>query len=1095
MESDIRRALDRVESSSGAIKVRVDTNGVRRQGDEAGREFASRFTSRFTSASQREGANAGREFARRFESAADAHPASSAGVSFGGSFGKIAGGAAVAGFVASLAIGLGKGVVAVASDAADEFRHVFETGLDFSKTLNNFQGVTRATTDQMAQMQKTARALGSDTTLAGASSSDAALAMTELAKAGFTVDQSMTAARGTLELATAGQIDAAKAAEIQSNAMNAFGIDATQAAHVADLFANAAVASSADIPDLGIALQQVGGIAHGFGENLDDTIAALGIFANAGVKGSDAGTLLKTTMQSITDQSNPAQGAIQELGLSLYKLNEQTGDKQFVGFRELFRQLDEARHRAGMTSEKFQALTNVLFGSDAMRSAMLGNADAFDKMLNDIEHVGGASELAASQMQGLPGAVESFNNTVEGIRLDIFDKFGPALAEPLNDFITYLSQHKDEVVDFFVTIGGAALTMAKVVVSSIRDSAGILGDLASAVGLDDFAKSLHFVEEASGKAVDSLGRAENGLEEYGRRAAEAKKVTDTLGDSAKALTVVGAGVLIDVKDNTPATEAKLNALGIHLHALANDPTRLELVADTEEGKRALDAFRAQQAGEPLKVGVYADLGQANADMQKFFGTWRSAVLPINPGTLPPPASTSPLPGVPFAFPPKPRATGGLFSAMPSNAMIQPATEGLIQWAEPTTGGEAFIPLAGGQRSVDIWAQTGHLLGMFDQGGFRGLPGGPGDFVVTPDNVMTAVQFAESVSGNAGYGPSAGPTLFDCSGFMSAIYGILTGKSMPTGQRYFTTEADFTKLGFVAGYDPSSPFNIGVHHGGPGGGHMAGNLMGYNVESGGGHGGPLLGPGAAGPTDSQFEEQYHLPGSMAGAYAQTYGSVDPKQLREAQERVADADARLAIQQKQLDELKADASESQRMQQKADVDKAKREAADARADLAEVQRGKPQKDGSSKGGSSGPGGEDLGSAIFSGFLQSMGFDGSVFSNPFEWPNVKSGIAAVNFGGSLLKAYLGQGQDDGSSASGGGGFSLPGLPGLSNLIPSSPQALTPADSAHAGSGALPGPAGPAVVVNGDVGMDPRAFTQRVDAAQNQALRRSGLDAVRPG
>jgi TP901 family phage tail tape measure protein len=375
--------------------------------------------------------------------------------SMGGSAGKAFVGGAVAAIVAG-------GLIAAGAKAAgmvvDGFKSVMDTGIDFSKTVNNFQGVTQSTAGQTAQMSNAARALGADTSMAGVSASDAAKAMTELAKAGFTVDEAVSSARGTMQLATAAQIDAASAAEIQANAINAFGLSADDASHVADVLANAAVGSSADIPDLGQALQQVGGVAKGFGNDIESTVAALGMFANAGIKGSDAGTLLKTTLQSITDKGNPAQEAIKNLGLSLYDFD--TG--QFVGFRELFRQLDEAKKR--MSPQQFQAESNVLFGTDAMRAAMLGTVADFDTMANTIGRVGTAANMAKAQMQGWPGIVEGVDNTVESLKLSLYDmfntpagqQFGQSMLKSMDGLVDWVDTHKPEILGFisdFVSMG------------------------------------------------------------------------------------------------------------------------------------------------------------------------------------------------------------------------------------------------------------------------------------------------------------------------------------------------------------------------------------------------------------------------------------------------------------------------------------------------------------------------------------------------------------------------------------------------------------------------------------------------------------------
>jgi TP901 family phage tail tape measure protein len=1170
MEADIRRALQRVERDAN-INPRIDQSRFRSQADNAGRDFASRFNSASSRGMSSSGASVGKAF-------------------LGG----------LAGFLT------GSGITNIAQSAAhtmvDQFRSIFETGLDFSRTLNNFQGVTRATTAEMAKMQAAARALGSDTTLAGASSSDAALAMTELAKAGFSVNEAITAARGTLELATAGQIDAAKAAEIQSNAMNAFGLNAESAAHTADLFANAAVASSADIPDLGLALQQVGGIAHGFGENLDDTIAALGIFANAGIKGSDAGTLLKTTLQSITDQGNPAQGAIEALNLQLYNFDTH----QFVGFRELFRQLDEAKKR--MSPEEFQAETNILFGSDAARAAMLGNADAFDEMLNKIEQVGGASDLASSQMQGLPGAVEAFKNSVEGIQLSVFDALGPTATDSLNQLVQWIGTHQPEIINFFTTVATASLDTGaaiarfsqvslEVLGAFAESSAGLLGKVVDALGsgtreigmlllnvpgMKDIGASLvmagakaevagtgmqHLGDEARREA-DVLGTLAGGLENTSSKisdagakaeasAAQTRLYKESFAQLAGAVELVPGTKDIILKDNSPEVMQKLRDLGFTVTNLPDGRLTVRLEYRDQKG----NLIDPSQLNAPVRApaipgDTYRGPGRAAGGSIFGPGTGTSDSVPIMASAgehMWTAAEVKAVGGQANMYRLRALARKGAFRRFAGGgdiwALANVASDGdpfgsggqrtrrrIIWWGgpdDPPIGHtpdmpQDILPIPGkpGQAPPNIfggspgeWPPNNDFplpgdprwiwrhnrrgvggLGFRDGGAIEDLPTSPGDYVVTPENIMSALEFAQGVNGNPYQFGGTGP-LYDCSGFMSTIYGILTGKPLPEGQRYFSTESDFTKLGFLKGYDPDSPFNIGVHHGGPGGGHTAGTLAGYNVESGGAAGFTQFGGSAAGANDPQFEEQYHLPGSLSSMYSQngSWDAPSEKQVREAEERVRDADQRLAVQEQQLRELKADAKESQRLQAQADVDKAKREAADARADLEETKRGKP-KEGTQRGSSASSGsglGENLGQSIISGMLQTLGLDGSVFSNPLEWPNIKSLMAGLNFGGSLLKASLSE-DETGSTTSMSGGGSIPGIGGLPNIAdfikPIGPGSTAPVGTpaSGVGTGPAPGPA-PAVVVQGNVGMDPRAFTQRVEGAQNQSWRKN-MTSVRP-
>ncbi|GAS94434.1 Gp20 [Mycolicibacterium canariasense] len=899
-------------------------------------------------------------------------------------FGKGAGGAFVVGAVAAI----GAGALLEAGEKAaglvlKGFESIIDEGLDFSKTMNNFQGVTRAAPEEMAKMQHAARALGADTTLAGASASGAAEAMTELAKAGFTVDQAIGAARGTLELATAGQIESAQAAEIQANAMNAFGLSADSAAHTADVLANAAIASSADIPDLAQALQQVGGVAQGFGENLDDTVAALAMFANAGIKGSDAGTLLKTTMQSITDQGAPAQEAIHTLGLELYKLNDQ-GQNQFVGFRELFRQLDEAKKRIN-DPEIFQAQTNILFGSDAMRSAMLGNAQAFDDMIGKLQRVGAAGEMANAQMQGLPGAVESFKNTTESIKLDAFEALGPALTGGLNAFVDWLTKHKGEVVQFFVTMGDAALRMGQIVAGAVGDAAGVLGTLAGAVGLDDMSQSLKFVAQSSDEAVNAMGRARLGLELYGKRTAEAKKFTDGLGDAVKNLKADGENVLLDVKDNTPEVRARLDAMHLQLGAIADDPTHLRILPMTKEATDQLEAWRYEQSGESISPTVHPELGQANAEMKQFLDTWSNAVIKPEvrvPGQSSP---TGPIlaPGIPIA----PRAQGGIDSIGSTAHIGSPEyPNGLVRYREPSTGGEAYIPLKGGQRSVDIWEETGRRLGVWamDAGGF--LPPSVGsEHGLQTDTIWLARAISSAFPQISNIGGWRPPDGFNEHSSGSAVDVMVPNAGTPDGRALGDQIARFALSSGLADYvlwqqtqwnadGSSKPM---ADRGSPTQNHMDH----VHVHSKGG-GAPAAG------------QQYVMPAGLTGTPGGGYNlggtagidpetgesgtyTQDPKQVREATQRVTRADQRVAELEQRKRELKADAKESERLALENDIANAKEDAQDARDDLAAAQKGKFKANKAGKG-VNGKGNElDPVGGIFGSFLkETFGLDGSVF-----------------------------------------------------------------------------------------------------------------------
>lgn len=309
-----------------------------------------------------------------------------------------------------------KGVLGVGAFAAAG-KKILELGNDYTNSMNIMAAVSGATDTQLAAVSERAKQLGVDVTLPATSASDAALAMSELAKGGFSVEQAMAAAKGTLQLAAAAQVDAAEAATIQSQALQAFGLDANHAAHVADVLAGAANASSADIQGVAYALQASGTVAKQFGLTVDDTATAIAMFANAGIKGSDAGTLLKTSMLALTDQGKPAQAAIEELGLTVY---DQEG--KFVGLSSLMGQLNKAAQ--GMTKEQYDAATAVLFGSDAIRFAGIAaekGSGYFEDLRDKVSRQGQAAEVAEAKTRGLPGAISQVSNALEDVAMKLYD--------------------------------------------------------------------------------------------------------------------------------------------------------------------------------------------------------------------------------------------------------------------------------------------------------------------------------------------------------------------------------------------------------------------------------------------------------------------------------------------------------------------------------------------------------------------------------------------------------------------------------------------------------------------------------------------------
>lgn len=494
----------------------------------------------------------------------------------------------------------------VAFGAATAFSEIVSLGNDLTNTLNTMQSVSSATASEMAAVSARAKELGNDISLSNTSATDAAAAMTELAKGGFTVQQAMDGAKGTLQLAAAAGIDAAAAATIQSQALQAFGLDANYAATAADVLANAANASSAEITDISAGLQQSGAVANQFGLTIEDTAATLGVLSNAGIAGSDAGTLLKSALLAITDQGKPAQAAIEELGLSLYDTNG-----QFVGMSSLFGQLDAAA--ASMTPELYQAATATLFGSDAMRlagvAAEQGQA-GYDKMHTAIERQGAAAEVAAAKSKGLPGAMASIQNSAETLALELYDLIDGPMEQYARAGAEKLNGASGDIVDAFKSVGSTVAPVIGVLGSAATAIASLPGPVLAATGALVALRVTGVGSALAGAVTATTAATSRFTTAMAAQAFAAAAAGRQMGLLGAATAVAGARVGTGAK-------AVLSAFG--------GPWMLGIVAAGAAVFAINNEFKNLEAQQDAITGSARDISAAQRDMAKAFQESNGAV--------------------------------------------------------------------------------------------------------------------------------------------------------------------------------------------------------------------------------------------------------------------------------------------------------------------------------------------------------------------------------------------------------------------------------------------------------------------------------------
>lgn len=321
-----------------------------------------------------------------------------------------------AGFGGQLSGVIGAGLVA---GLAGFTAAAINTRAQFSKSMNTVQAVTNVSEGAMARLEKQAIDLGKSTVF---SANEAADAMLELAKAGIKpADIEAGALKGTLKLAAAAGTDMATAATIAGNALNTFGLKGRDMNKVANALAGGANASTASVESLGDALSQVGPGAVNAGLDINETVGALAAFDSAGIKGSDAGTSLKTMLANLAPQTDKARGAMKKLGIDFTN-----ADGSFKSLTDVAGILQEKL--GGLSEEQKVTALNTLFGSDASRAAsvlMKEGADGIGKYIKATKDQRAADRAAEAGMKGLAGAIERLKGSWETFLL----QFGTGLEK------------------------------------------------------------------------------------------------------------------------------------------------------------------------------------------------------------------------------------------------------------------------------------------------------------------------------------------------------------------------------------------------------------------------------------------------------------------------------------------------------------------------------------------------------------------------------------------------------------------------------------------------------------------------------------------
>lgn len=509
----------------------------------------------------------------------------------------------------------------IAAAAVTAFSKSVQSASGLQTNLNVFAETTGATAEQLKLAGEQAKILGRDITLPAVSATDAASAFTELGKAGLSVEDSLAGARGVLQLATAAQIDNAEATELAASALNSFGLAGNQAVHVADLLTGAANEAQGSISDMGIALQQSSAAARQVGVGLEDTVTILTLLARNGLRGSDAGTSLRTAFLRLIRPTKQASELLDQLNV---RIRDSQGDVRPQVFADLGVALE------GLTRAQRDATLATIFGQDAFRAAAIlarEGVEGFDRVSVAINKEGLAADLAGARTKGFSGQIESLKNNLDTLGTTLGAVAIPLLSgliTQFNDVVAVANQAGDSVTKFTDSLPGAGggggrgsqlfgflkggplkqipelEKQSKALFDTIREGQDISFTKLPTDQLDDLQKKFRTsaasaIKLSAALKSTNLGFASGDLSGQERALSNLKAIEKQ---------IKGSG------EHAQELRQQLNGVERLVIALGRAPTPLELEMFFAEGglnPEKLDKIRKGLIANPFKVPIEVDL--------------------------------------------------------------------------------------------------------------------------------------------------------------------------------------------------------------------------------------------------------------------------------------------------------------------------------------------------------------------------------------------------------------------------------------------------------------------------------------------------------
>lgn len=372
-------------------------------------------------------------------------------------------------------------VIGVASVAAA--KKTIDVGKSFEAGMSEVQAISGASGKDLEKLSAKAKQMGATTKF---SATESATALKYMAMAGWKTNQMVSGLSGVMNLAAASGEDLGTVSDIVTDSMTAFGLKAKDSGHFADVLAKASSSSNTNVAMMGETFKYVAPLAGSMKYSIEDTATAIGLMANAGIKGSQAGTSLRSIITRLVKPPKDAATALNALGISTTK-----ADGSMKPLRETMAELREKF--SGLTESQKASYASSIAGQEAMSGllAIVNASDSdFNKLQKAIDNSSGAAKKQADVMNNnLQGALYELGSAAEAVGIGIYEDIKEPLTKAVKVGTTQVSALASklkkggikeivpkEAINTVENLGKVAMVAGKGGVKVLATSAKALGD-------------------------------------------------------------------------------------------------------------------------------------------------------------------------------------------------------------------------------------------------------------------------------------------------------------------------------------------------------------------------------------------------------------------------------------------------------------------------------------------------------------------------------------------------------------------------------------------------------------------------------------------